>query len=238
MQGLSPAERVRKFSYCVTMPPDRYSVPGAPPSRPPVPPRARTRDGLPSASEPDGLQVASGRSERDGRPQAVPRPPPVGSAGSIAGGHGNPPRVPIPGDDFNIDVDLEPAYGAASLEVAELQAELRRLQRRVAAFEAANAELSAAGDPLALAEIWLRVSTWGFEDSGTEDGVAAFIAEADAHAAARERVEVALGNLLDRIAHLRRIPCRDCVIIPCPTCSEGTPGHEVVRHASLPVDKR
>ncbi|MBI5481306.1 MAG: hypothetical protein HY906_20780 [Deltaproteobacteria bacterium] len=140
-------------------------------------------------------------------------------------------------DDFNIDVDLEPAFGAASLEVAELQAEVRRLQRRVAAFEAANAELSVATDPGGLAEIWRRVSTWGFEDASPEDGVQAFIAEADAHAAARERAEVALGNLLDRIAHLRRVPCRDCVIIPCPTCSEGGPGREVVRHAALPDDE-
>jgi hypothetical protein len=141
-------------------------------------------------------------------------------------------------DDFNIDVDLEPAFGAASLEVSELQAEVRRLQRRVAGFEAANAELSVAPDPGALSEIWSRVSTWGFEDASPDDGVQAFIVEADAHAAARERAEVALGNLLDRIAHLRRVPCRDCVIIPCPTCGEGTPGREVVRHAALPKDDR
>ena len=141
-------------------------------------------------------------------------------------------------DDFNIDVDLEPAFGAAALEVAELQAEVRRLQRRVANFEAANAELSVATEPGALAEIWRRVSTWGFEDASPDDGVQAFIAEADAHAAARERAEVALANLLDRIAHLRRIPCRDCVIIPCPTCSAGAPGREVVRHAALPDDER
>jgi hypothetical protein len=140
-------------------------------------------------------------------------------------------------DDFNIDVDLEPAFGAAALEVAALQAEVRRLQRRVAGFEAANAELSTAADPQALAEIWRRVSTWGFEDTGTEDGVAAFIAEADAHAAARARAEVALGNLLDRVAHLRRVPCRDCVIIPCPTCSENAAGRDVVRHAALPDDE-
>lgn len=145
---------------------------------------------------------------------------------------------PLIGDDFNIDVDFEPAFGAAALEVAELQAEVRRLQRRVAGFEAANAEMSVAADPAALAEIWSRVSTWGFEDSGPEDGVQSFIAEADAHAAARERAEVGLGNLLDRIAHLRRIPCRDCVIIPCPGCSEGAPGREVVRHAALPDDRK
>ena len=140
-------------------------------------------------------------------------------------------------DDFNIEVDLEPAFGAAALEVAELQAEVRRLQRRVAGFEAANAELSvAADDPAALAAIWSRVSTWGFEDASPDDGVQSFIVEADAHAAARERAEVSLGNLLDRVAHLRRIPCRDCVIIPCPACSEGGPGHEVVRHAPLRED--
>ena len=140
-------------------------------------------------------------------------------------------------DDFNIDVDLEPAFGAAALEVAELQAEVRRLQRRVAGFEAANAEMSVAADAAALAEIWHRVSTWGFEDTSPDDGVQSFIAEADAHAAARERAEVALANLLDRVAHLRRIPCRDCVIIPCPACSEGGPGHEVVRHAPLRDDE-
>lgn len=142
------------------------------------------------------------------------------------------PHPPV-ADDFNIDVDLDPALGAAALEVAELQAEVRRLQRRVAGFEAANAELSVAADAAALAAIWERVSTWGFEYASPDDGVQAFIAEADAHAAARERAEVALSTLLDRVAHLRRIPCRDCVIIPCPTCSEGGPGHEVVRHAPL-----
>jgi hypothetical protein len=156
----------------------------------------------------------------------------------------SPPPIPPPlqadaapespaADDFNIDVDLEPAYGAAALEVAELQATIRRLQRRVAGFEAANAELSAAEDQEALAATWERVSTWGFEDASPDDGVAAFIAEADAHAAARERAEVALGALLDRIAHLRRVPCRDCVIIPCPACSQGDRAGERVRRAPL-----
>jgi hypothetical protein len=159
-------------------------------------------------------------------------------AGPSAAGPGNPVRGPGSSsiDDFNIEVDLEPAFGAAALEVAALQAEVRRLQRRVAGFEAANAELSVAADPAALAEIWRRVSTWGFEHANPDDGVQAFIVEADAHAAARERAEVALGNLLDRVAHLRRVPCRDCVIIPCPACSEGGPAHEVVRHAPLPDD--
>jgi len=42
---------------------------------------------------------------------------------------------------------------------------------------------------------------------------------------------VALGSLLDRISHLRRVPCRDCVIIPCAACSGGAGAREVVRRA-------
>jgi hypothetical protein len=188
-----------------------------PPSRPPLPvPPGREREAPLGPLEPTGRSPA----------------------GASAGGRGNPPRVPTPNDDLNIDVDLEPAFGAAALEVAELQAQVRRLQRRVAAFEAANAELSVATDPVVLAEIWSRVSTWGFEDANPDDGVQSFIAEADAHAAARERAEVALCNLLDRIAHLRRVPRRDCVIIPCSACSDGAPGREVVRHAALRDNER
>jgi hypothetical protein len=139
---------------------------------------------------------------------------------------------PPSGEDFNIEVDLEPIAGAASLEVASLQADVRRLQRRIAGFEAANAELSAAESPQALSQVWSRVSTWGFEDAQPDDGVCAILAEATSEGAARARAEEALAELTARVAHLRRIPCRDCVVIPCPACSERAAAG-VVRRASL-----
>ncbi|HEY3352947.1 MAG TPA: hypothetical protein VGQ83_06840 [Polyangia bacterium] len=137
-------------------------------------------------------------------------------------------------DDFNIevDVDLEPT---PALEVAGLRAVLRRLQRRIAGFEAANAELSNAPDASALHEVWRRVSTWGFEDAHPEDGVAGILLEAEAAQEAGARAQAALAHAAARLSHLRRIPCRDCVVIPCPACTRAAAGGDaaVVRRAPL-----
>jgi hypothetical protein len=152
------------------------------------------------------------------------------------------PTPPLPpSDDFNIDVevDAEPTAGAA-LEVATLKAVVRRLQRRVAGFEAANAELSTAPDAATLLETWKRVSTWGFEDADPDDGVSGIIAEAAAAAESGARAQAALAQAVNRLSHLRRIPCRDCLVIPCPACAAaaGTEAQSVVRRAQLDDDDR
>jgi hypothetical protein len=150
---------------------------------------------------------------------------------------------PPPADDFNIEVELEvePASSAA-LDLAALQAELRRLQRRIVGFESANAELSTAPNAAALWETWQLVSTWGFEDADPGDGVTGILAEAEAATEAGARAQAALAQAASRLSHLRRIPCRDCLVIPCPACTEAAGQKEptvrtVVRRAPLDEKK-
>jgi len=132
------------------------------------------------------------------------------------------PPEPPPADDFNIEVEVDPEpTPAAALDVSSLQAQVRRLQRRIVGFEAANAELSTAADGAALWEIWQRVSTWGFEDADPGDGVTGILSEAEAAVEAGARAQAALAHAASRLSHLRRIPCRDCLVIPCPACTEA-----------------
>jgi hypothetical protein len=143
---------------------------------------------------------------------------------------------PDPSDDFNIEVEVDLApLSPGALEVASLRGEIARLQRRIAGFEAANAELSAAPDAEALLAVWQNVSTWGFEDSHPRDGVCGILAEAAEAQEASARAQAALARAAARVSHLRRIPCRDCVVIPCPACTEAAAnaGATVVRRAPL-----